>query len=259
LLVPEFNLAGAAVTTGGPGILVIVSGPVVRELEFSHGANALGAGVRANATVGRFAALMRTFCGRAGGVLEEFGTLGHPGRLGFCVAEHPATTEWAPFHTQFGLDPADSAVTIMATEGPNSVNNHYADSGVKVLSTIADCVAHYGSTNYYWRGFGNPRRSGYLIVLSPEHMALIAKDFSRDAARRFLFEHSVRSTDELVRLGRLPRESRPEFRVELGAPRGPVGLEEQLTFVESGCSGGKFSAVIPGWVGNYTVSRKVGP
>jgi hypothetical protein len=200
---------------------------------------------------------MRTFCGRVGGVLEEFGTIGHPGRLSFCVAEQPATV-WAPFHTQLGLQPSDSAVTIMASEGPNSVNNHYADSGAKVLETIADSIAHYGSTNFYWRGFGHPRRSGYLVVLAPEHMTLIAKDFTREAARRFLFERSVRSTDELVRIGRIPRETRPEFRVEPGAPRGPLGLEEQLTFVESGCPGGKFSAVIPGWVGNYTISRKVG-
>jgi hypothetical protein len=256
LLAPEFNLAGTAVTTGGPGILVVVSGPVVSELQFEHEANALGAAARANATVGRFAGLIRHFCGRVGGVLQEFGTIGHPGRLTFCVAQHPETV-WAPFHTQFDLDPSDSAVTIMATEGPNSVNNHYGNSGAKILETIADCIAHYGSTNYYWRGFGNPRRAGYLVVVAPEHMALVAKDFTREAARRFLFEHSVRSTDELARLGRIPREARPEFRVEIGAPRAPLGLEEQLTFVESGCPGGKFSAVVPGWVGNYTVSRKV--
>jgi len=258
LLVPEFNLAGTAVTTGGPGVLVVVSGPVVSELEFVHEANALGAPARANATVGRFAALLRHFCGRVGGVLQEFGTIGHPGRLGFCVAEHP-TTIWAPFHTQLDLDPSESAVTIMATEGPNSVNNHYAHTGAMVLETIADCIAHYGATSHYWRGFGNPRRAGCLVVIAPDHMTLVAKDFTRDAARRFLFDRSVRSTDELVRIGRIPREARPEFRVELGAPRGPLGLPEQLTFVESGCPGGKFSAVIPGWVGNYTVSKKVGP
>jgi hypothetical protein len=256
LLVPEFNLGGMAVTTGGASVLVVVSGPVVRELGFTHEANALGATARVNATVGRFAGMMRHFCGGLGGALQEFGTIGHPGRLSFCVAEHP-TTVWGPFHTQLGLEPSGSAVTIMGTEGPSSVNNHYGDSGAKILETIADSIAQYGSTSYYWRGFGNPRRSGYVVVLPPEHMTLVARELTRDAARRFLFERSVRSTDELARLGRIPRDPRPEFRVEPGAPRGPLGLEEQLTFVESGCPGGKFSAVIPGWIGNYTVSRRV--
>jgi hypothetical protein len=257
LLVPEFNLNGLAVTTGGAGVLVVVSGPVVRELGFAHEANALGATARANATVGRFAAMMRHFCGSLGGALQELGTIGHPGRLGFCVAEHP-TTVWAPFHTQLGLEPPGSAVTILATEAPISVNNHYGDSGAKILETIADSIAQYGATSHYWRGFGNPRRAGCVVVLAPEHMALVAKSFTRGEARRFLFEHSVRPTDELVRLGRIPRDPRPELRVEPGAPRGPLGLEEQLTFIESGCPGGKFSAVVPCWVGNYTVSRRIG-
>src|SRR5262249_4632371 len=124
LLDPQFNLGGVEVTTGGAAALVIVSGPIVERLEFQHRANALGANARANATVGRFAAMVRYFCGRMGGALEAHGTIGHPGRLSFCIAEHPET-RWAPFHTQFGLAGAASAVTVMATEGPNSVNNHY--------------------------------------------------------------------------------------------------------------------------------------
>ena len=69
-------------TTGGAAILVIVSGPVVEQHGFEHGPNALGANCRANATVGRFAQMMRYFCGR-GGVLQSHGTVGHPGRLSF--------------------------------------------------------------------------------------------------------------------------------------------------------------------------------
>ncbi len=55
LVDPAFNVSGVEVTTGGVAALVIVSGPIVEELGFEYGSNALGANCRANATVGRFA------------------------------------------------------------------------------------------------------------------------------------------------------------------------------------------------------------
>ncbi len=181
-----------------------------------------------------------------GGVLEEFGTLGHPGRLGFCVAEHPANTEWAPFHTQFGLAPADSAVTIMATEGPNSVNNHYADSGVKV--PLRDDRRPHRALRLDELLLARLRQPesarGTSPCFLPNTWPCVGEGLS--ATRRGASVRAQRPLDGRARAlwPASPAESRPEFRVELGAPRGPVGLEEQLTFVESGCAGGRFSAVI---------------
>ena len=122
LLDPRFNIGGVEVTTGGAAVLVIVSGPIVEQLGFEHRANALGANNRANATVGRFAQMMRHFCGSGGGVLTPHGTVGHPGSRSVCIAEHPST-EWGPYHTHSGLPSSDSAVSIMSAEGPNSCNN----------------------------------------------------------------------------------------------------------------------------------------
>jgi hypothetical protein len=249
LVDPAFNLSGVEVTTGGVAALVIVSGPVVDELGFEHGANALGANCRANATVGRFAQMARYFCGRGGGALHSHGTMGHPGRLSFCIAERP-DRRWPPFHTQTGL-PADvSAVSVMAAEGPNSVNNHYGDTAEAVLDTIADCLGHAGATSYYWH-FGP-----VVVVLGPAHAELVAAACTRDQARRHLFERARRGTDDLRRLGRLPAEPRAKSKVEPGTMRSPFDHEEQIHFLESGADGGRFSAVIPGWVGNYHVTSR---
>jgi hypothetical protein len=251
LVDPGFNLSGVEVTTGGVAVLVVVSGPVVEELGFEHGPNAVGgANCRVNATVGRYAQMVRLFCGRGGGVLQTHGTMGHPGRLSFCVAEHP-TTQWPPFHTQVGLDGRQSAVSIMAAEGPNSVNNHYGESAEQILDTIADCLAHYGFTNWYWH-FGTS-----VVVLGPAHAQTVAGTFTREEARRYLFERALRSTDELARLGRIPTEPRAKSKVVFGTARSPFDHEAQIHLLESGAEGGRFSAVIPGWVGNYDVMGKV--
>jgi len=249
LVDPRFNLSGVEVTTGGVAALVMVSGPVVEELGFEHGSNALGANCRANATVGRYAQMVRYFNGRGGGVLHSHGTMGHPGRLSYCIAEHPSTL-WPSFHTQTRLEPGQSAVSIMSAEGPNSVNNHYGDTADKVLDTIADCLGHAGTTNYYWH-FGC-----YVIVLGPGHAELVAKTYTREQARRYLFEKARRSTDDLRHLGRMPATPREQSKVVYGTMRSPFDHEEQIHFIESGAEGGKFSAVIPGWVGAHRIISK---
>ena len=49
----RFNLNGLQATTHPAGPLVIVSGPVVDDLEINYGTSAFGPGFRANATIGR--------------------------------------------------------------------------------------------------------------------------------------------------------------------------------------------------------------
>jgi hypothetical protein len=246
----HFNLSAVEVTTGGASALVIVGGPIVQELGFEWASNALGANNRANATVGRFAQLVRYFCGRGGGTLHSHGTMGHPGRISFCIAESPEAV-WPSFHTQDGIASGTSAVSVMSTEGPNSVNNHYGETAEGLLDTIADCLAHAGTTNYYWH------TATYLVVIGPDHMDLIGASFTRDEARRYLYERAVRSTDDLARMGRVARVPRPESKVEFGAPRSPFDREEQITFIECGARGGKFSAIIPGWVGNTKMISRI--
>lgn len=248
---PAFNLSGTEVTTGGVSVTVLVSGPVVTELGFNTNANSVGgSNVRVNATVGRFANMVRHLCGHGGGVLEQHGTLGHPGRVsGLLIAERPSRL-WEPFHVQTGLPAEVSAVSIISSEGPNSVNNHYGSTAEAVLDTIADCMGHAGQTNYYWH-------SGVIVaVLGPAHTELIAASYSKDEVRQYLYEKARRSTDELIRLGRVPAEPRPQFNVVPGTMRSPLPSADRLYIIEGGCDGGQFSAVIPSWVGSTEVITK---
>ena len=245
-----FNLSGVEVTTGGVSVTVLVSGPVVEELGFNYGPNAIGgSNTRVNATIGRFANMVRHFCGRSGGVLEQHGTMGHPGRLGFLVAERPQR-QWEPFHVQTGLPADASAVSIISSEGPNSVNNHYGSTPESLLDTIADCLAHAGQTSYYWH-------SGLcIVVVGPGHADLIAKSYSRDEVRRYLYDNARRPTDDLIRMGRIPPDPSPDFHVEPGTMRSPMRSEDRIYILESGGDGGQFSAVIPSWPGSVQVLSK---
>ncbi len=245
-----FNLSGVEVTTGGVSVTVIVSGPVVEELGFNYGPNAIGgSNTRVNATIGRFANMVRHFCGRSGGVLEQHGTMGHPGRLGFLIAERPQR-QWEPFHVQSGLPAEASAVSIISSEGPNSVNNHYGTTPESLMDTIADCLGHAGQTCYYWHS------GTAIVVVGPGHADLISKSYSRDEVKGYLYEHAQRPTDDLLRMGRIPPDYSPDFNVEPGTMRAPLRSADRIYILESGGDGGQFSAVIPSWPGSVEVISK---
>src|SRR5256714_14524651 len=53
ILQPEFNVAGCQATTGGAAPVIIVNGPVARELHINGDSGCFGPGYRANAAIGR--------------------------------------------------------------------------------------------------------------------------------------------------------------------------------------------------------------
>ena len=76
---PRWSYHGPGTSTGGAGVLMVVNGPVARELDINAGDNLFGPGWRANATIGRAVRLvMRNVCGSRPGTLDR-GTLGNPG------------------------------------------------------------------------------------------------------------------------------------------------------------------------------------
>ena len=96
---------------------MIVNGPIARELDINAGDNLFGPGWRANLTIGRAVRLvMRNVCGSMPGLLDR-GTLGHPGKLSYVIAENEAESPWTPLHVERGFRPEQSTVTVMAADG----------------------------------------------------------------------------------------------------------------------------------------------
>src|SRR3989304_2029931 len=63
---------------------------------------------------GRAARLvMRNVCGSRPGALDR-GTLGHPGKLSYVIAENEAESPWTPLHVERRFRPQQSALAGMA-------------------------------------------------------------------------------------------------------------------------------------------------
>ncbi|MBI2907644.1 MAG: hypothetical protein HYX92_08325 [Chloroflexi bacterium] len=180
-----FNLHGVQTTTHPAGPLVIVNGPLAKELGVNCGAGALGPGYRANATIGRAIRLILMNIGGARPGELDKATLGHPGKYSYCLAENEVQSPWEPLRIELGFQPEDSCVTVVPAEAPHNINDHFGTTAEGILTMVAGVMAQVGANDWYYDGC-RP-----LLILCPEHAATIAGDgFSKADVKRFLCGHA---------------------------------------------------------------------
>jgi hypothetical protein len=233
---PRWSYHGPGTSTGGAGVLMIVNGPIARELDINSGDNLFGPGWRANLTIGRAVRLvMRNVCGSRPGTLDR-GTLGHPGRLSYVIAENEAESPWTPLHVERGLRPEQSAVTVVAAEAPHQCYNQLSNTAEGVLTTLADDMRISGSVM---------GQSTYTVVLAGEHTRTIAAaGWDKKRIRRFLWENTHNSHAHLKRTQRMSGELQPGDEAKM---RPLVASPEDILVVAAGGRAGAFSCYIPGW------------
>ena len=180
----RYNLYGIQATTHPCAPLIIVNGPVGRELEINAGYSAFGAGPRSNASIGRAIHLALLNIGGAKPGAGDMATAGSPAKFAYCVAENEAESPWNPLNCDEGFPIEATTVTVVAAEGPHNVNDHESTSAEGILKTIAGTVATPGCNNAH-------HEARPVIALCPEHAATIAGDgFSKEDVKRYLYENA---------------------------------------------------------------------
>lgn len=248
-----FNLFGMQTTTHPCALLAIVQGPVVEAIGMNSGAGCFGPGNRANGTIGRALRLVLINVGGALPGETDRATQGTPAKYSWCFAENEGASPWPPYRTCFGLDLADSAVTVAAVEGPHNVNDHGSDHGEGVLRTIAETMATVGSNTLY-------RGGDHFVVLGPEHAALIANSgLSREDAQAYLYEHARVSVDRISPKKLEEAATWGGYAAELEQWGGQIPLArspEEIRILTAG-GPGKHSAWIPTFGPTFSQIRQI--
>lgn len=101
-------------STSSFAAMVVVNGPIRRELDMNSGLGALGPFNHANATIGRaYGLLSRNLGGGAVPGTTYLGSQGNPlNYSSVCFAENEERSPWEPFHVQKGYAVGDSVVSI---------------------------------------------------------------------------------------------------------------------------------------------------
>jgi len=175
---PKLNLYALQATTGGPAVMLIINGPVRREIGVNGGANALGEGCRANATIGRCIRLIQRNIGGSYPGTTCKATLGWPGKYSICLGENEEESPWEPLHVERGFDRHASTVTAISADGSVRASDLDSSKGVGILTNFAQRM----------QGPSGPEA---IMVICPEHARIIAGDgFSKRDVRKFIWERA---------------------------------------------------------------------
>ncbi|MDE0299737.1 MAG: hypothetical protein OXN17_13975 [Candidatus Poribacteria bacterium] len=153
-----FSLHGVQVTTSLVSPLLIVNGPIRRELGINDSFNVFGQGWRSNATIGR---AVRLVCTNIGGAFPgelDRATFGHSGKFTYCIGEGEEVSPWDPLHVDRGFQSSDSTVTVFAGASPRVIDDHGSNTAEGILDTICLNLAVPGIAD-----------GEIVIVMSPEH------------------------------------------------------------------------------------------
>ena len=244
----RFNIHGVSATTYFSGPVLIVNGPVRRQVGMNSGVNVLGQGNRANLTIGRALNLVVRNVGgaRPGGVDQA--TFGSPGKLSFCFPEDEEDSPWESLAVERGFSAEESTVTLFAAHGPIEVVDQKSRSPESLAGTFA----------LQLRMVAHPKLAGMseaIVVVSPEHARLFrGAGWTKDRLREELQSLLTLPTSEMVAGAGGIAEGMPPWladRQEEIPKFGPDGL----WFVHAGGGAGGFSAIISGWVGGRAGSQ----
>jgi hypothetical protein len=176
---PRLNLYALQATTGGPAIMLIVNGPIRKQLNINGGSNALGEGWRANATIGRCIRLIQRNIGGSYPGTTCKATLGWPGKYSLCIAENEEASPWEPLHVERGFAADTSTVTAIS-----------ADSCVR--ASDLDSTKAEGVLINFAQKMDGPSGPEAIMVICPEHAKIIAGDgFSKQNVKKFMWDRAA--------------------------------------------------------------------
>jgi hypothetical protein len=258
MLEDGFALHGMQNTTHFASPTVIVSGPYAEAIGMHGGSNVLGPGARANQTIGRAVRLVMSLTGGGtpGGLDQS--TLGGPHKLGLCFPEREAASPWEPLRVTLGFDREATTVSVVGTESPMGVSDHYSSDADGVATTLAAAMGNAWAPTWYPVGTHTP------LIVCPEHAATLAgSGWTKSDLRRFVFQRCRRTAGDLRASGSGELTPFATY-AETDDTEVPKFLsEDEVVVVVAGGDAGRFSAVLPPWVGfglgSTMITREVSP
>jgi hypothetical protein len=188
---PEYGVEHSGNTPGGE-TLIILNGPVVKELGFNYLQGVMRDGFIANTSVGRF---WRLYLRNIAGFLphqNDKATFGNTWRV--VVAENEDVVKeigWEPNSVDMGYAAGDNTVTIARYTGGNHISSLSGSTPEQMLPYLCDGIVR----QYSWQvmftvgqGMGTIRP---LILLSPLIARTIAGwGWSKQRLKQHFFDHA---------------------------------------------------------------------
>jgi hypothetical protein len=244
---PVFNLVGVGTTTNPNVTMLIINGPIAKQLDINSGANALGRGWQANATIGRALHLIEQNIGGSWPGVSDASSLGQPGDYSMMLAENEAANPWQPLHVERGFTEDQNVVTVVSAEGMQRVLD-IGVNGEGFLGRVADFVAGRDTTG----------KEMMLVVTPFTANKLVTEGWNKESIRQFINDNTripfSRYKTKFIDTGRI--KDVPPAVLATTDPNAMIQVPfiEQLAILVAGGVGEK-DELIPLW--SPPVSREI--
>ena len=241
MLDKKYDLTHMQASTGSNTPVVIVNGPIAKELNINSGIGYLGHGWQANSTIGRAVRMCLINLGHVWPQVNDMGLTGREAAFGnYTFAENEEDSPWKPYHTDRGFKAEDSTVTVSSMmwafrQGPGgAVTVHTPKEALEALAKILVFMGYPSTPAKTWVWSKN-----YIVAMDPglargldklgfkkadikrwliENARIPYSDFSDREKRSFKLAiadgkitSNVVSNDQLKEGGTIPLVSGPDF------------------------------------------------
>lgn len=209
---PHFRIQDCGSTPGWEPV-VIVSGPIIKQLDFNHGQGMMRFGRQANTSVGRFIRMfLRNICGyRIPPGAGDKGSIGQSFLAAMAEDEECAKElGWTTFAQDKGFDLSDNVVTMHSVVSISSPMYSAGDQAQTHVQQWADIMGQsftYWSHTGFKTGVWNP-----LIVAGPSVAKVVASQWSKAQVREYLYDHIKVTARQITHYARMT--STPTFSLE---------------------------------------------
>ena len=248
---PEFDLKGHATTTNPDVPMLIISGPIVKQLDINSGTNTLGRGWQANASISRALHLIIQNVGGSWPGVTDMSTIGQPGDFAMMIAENSEANPWNPLHMELGHPRAANVVAVIAAEGTHSILG-IGQSDEGYLKIVAAHLA----------GLEKPYRGTMLLIIAQDTATMLAeKGWTREKIVAYITDYAkipFKLYKERYLDTSVLRKGMPDwvFRVKDPETMIPNPLIDKLLVLVAGGIGEK-STLIPGWSNAGIMSKEI--
>jgi hypothetical protein len=209
---PLYRVEDSGSTPGWEPV-AIVNGPIVKQLDFNSGQGMMRVGRQANTSIGRFVRMyLRNICGfRIPPGAGDKGSIGQSFLVAMAEDEDSArAVGWPTYGEDRGFEAGENVVTVHSVVAITSPMYSGGDDAKTHVQQWADII---GGSFTYWAhtGFKTGLWSP-LIVAGPSIAGVIAKEWSKDQVRKYLYDNMTVTAERATHYARMT--STPTFSFE---------------------------------------------
>jgi len=193
----KYNFSQSITTSHPGGNLVLVSGPMIKELNIHGRQGCLGPGFRANATIGRAVNLVVINVCRAVPGITDLACLSSQAEYTYCFGEDSELTPWTTINEDH-YNSNTTTVYVMKAEAPHTIVDSCTITAENLIKSFVDSATTLGSNNSYIPG-------PLVIILTPDH-ARIFNDggWSKQAIKNYIHHRVCWPREKVINRGMIP-------------------------------------------------------